>query len=345
MNIKKELLEIPHVLQQMLEEGRPQYNALIRRVSWTEKPVFMLGDRSSYLAALSGASTFESLLGVPVIVRRPAAFSVYTTPAIAARSLVIAVSNSGDSEELLQAVKKAKHRRATVWAVTADPSSELAGMADAVADYFPGESPADGALSVFCRHAVMTFLAVAAAQVIKGPARNLARLEEELEKLPEHVEWVLNRISDAGRALATELRSLSKVFVVGGGAFHPVAIQAADQLGRLAGVDASGWELLYFQQAFHHRPQPGEGILYLSSSHCGLKAQVHQSVREFRQKGGQKIFAITDSNDRQLSERATLAVLLPVLTEPAAALLALAFLDLVTHYTTQTSARSSAASH
>jgi len=341
VNIKKELMEIPHALQQMLEEGRPQYDALIRRVGWTERPVFIIGDGSSYPAVLSGASAFESLLGVPVVVRRPAAFSAYTTPALAARSLVIVVSGSGDGEETLAAARQAKHCGAIVWAVTADPASDLAKLADATVNYFPGESAAEGAQSVFCRHAVMLFLAVAAGHVHKGPARHLTELEEELEKLPRHVEWVLNQISDAGRALATELSALPKVFVVGGGPFHPVALQAADQLGKLAGMNASGFELLDFQEAFHRPPQPGEGILYLSSSRCGLKAQVHESVREFRHKADQKIFAITDGNDRQLSERATLAVLLPVLTEAGAALLALAFLDLVTHYAAQASPRGS----
>lgn len=345
MNIKNELLEIPHALQQMSEEGRPQYDALIRRASWTERPVFMVGDGSSYMAALSGAWAFESLLGVPVIVRRPAAFSAYTIPALAVRSLVIVVSSSGEDEETVQAARRARSRGAIVWAVTTSPTSELVKLADAVVNYFAGASPAEGALSVFCRHAVMFYLAAAAAPVLKGSARHLAEFEEELAKLPRHVEWVLNQISDAGRALASELAPLPKAFVVGGGPFHPVAMQAADQLGKLAGVNSHACELLHFHQAFHHTPQPGEGILCLSSSRCGLKEQVHESVREHRQKADQKIFAITDGNDRQLSERATLAVLLPVLTEAGGALLALAFLDLVTHYAAQTAPRGSSRGH
>lgn len=345
MNIKKELLEIPPALRQMLEEGRPQYDALVRRVSWTERPVFVIGDGSSYPAALSGASAFESLLGVPAIARRPADFSAYTLPAITARSLVMVISGSGDPEGALQAARKVKHRGAIVWAVSADPASELAKLADATVNCFPGESAAEGVQSAFCQHAAMLFLAVAAGHLLKGPARHLTELGEELEKLPKHVEWVFNQIPDAARAFATELRALTKVFVVGGGPFHPVALQAADQLEKLAGLDVRGWELLHFQNAFHHPPQPGEGILYLSSSRCGLKAQVHQSIRENRHKAGQRIFAVTDGNDRQLSERATLAVLLPVLTEPAAALLTLAFLDFITHYAAQAPQRGSGRSH
>lgn len=341
MNIKKEILEIPHALQKMSEEGRPQYDTLVRRVNWTERPVFMIGDGSSYMAALSGAWAFESLLGVPVVVRRSADFSAYTVRALTIRSLVIAVSNSNESEETLKAAKKAKNSGAVVWAIGSNPASELAKRSDAVVNCYAEESTVGGTLSVFCEHAVMLFLAMSAAHILRRPDLHEDEQEEELAKLPKHVEWMLNQISDAARALATEIASRPKMFVVGGGPFHSIALQAAYQLGDLAGVNAQGCELLQFNQGLRQIPQPDEGILYLSSSRCGLKSEVHQSVREIRQKAGQDIFAITDANDRQLSERATMTILLPVLTEPVGALLALAFLNLVTHFATQASTRGS----
>jgi len=330
VTIKKELLEIPHALQQMSEEGRPLYDAVVRRFSWSERPIFIVGNGSDYLAALGGAGAFESLLGLPAIVRRPAVFSAYTVSALTARSLVIAVSGSGECEETLQAAQKAKRRGAIVWAITANPASELARLADAVVNNYSGTSSAEGIQSVFCQHAVMLFLAVTAARALKAPAPFLNAQEEELGQLGKHVEWVLNQISDAGGALAKEFGPLPNLYVVGGGPFHPVALQAACHLRQLAGVRASGFELMHFHHSILQDLQPGSGILYLSSSRCKLKEQVHQSARESRQKGNPKIFAITDGNDRQLSERADLAVLLPVLTEAGGALLTLAFLGLVT---------------
>lgn len=341
VNIKSELLEIPHSLQQMYEEGRPQYDGLVRRISWTERPVFMIGNGSSYPAALSGAHAFESILGMPVLVRRPAAFTAYTASALTRRSLVIVISQSEDHDETLLAARKAKDRGAIVWAITDDPASELARLADARVDFYSGESPGAGVRCAFCQHAVMLFLATAAARVLKGSSTQLTTQEEELGGLGRHVEWVLNQISDAGRALAGELRPLSRVFVAGAGAFHPIALQAASHLAKLAGVHARGIEILEFQQDYQQLWQPGDGVLYLSSSRCRLKTQVHESAREIRQKGDAKIFALTDSNNRQLSERAAMAILLPSLTESGQALLSLAFLDLVIHYASQTSSKSS----
>ena len=341
MTIKKELLEIPDALQQMWEEGRPLYDALVRRISWGQRPIFLLGSGSSYPAAQSGARAFESLLGMPAVVRRPAIFSAYTSRALAVRSLVIVVSGSEGCEETLQAAKKARSRGAIVWAVTTDPTGELAGLADATVNCYAGESPGEVTRSIFCRHAVMLFLAVAAARALKAPAPALNAQEEELARLGGHVEWVLNQIPDAGRALAKQLGDLPKLYITGGGSFHPIALQAAGRLRQVAGIPARGFELLDFRQEFPRISPPGSGILYLSSSRCGLKNQVHESVRNFRQEGNHKILAITDGNDRQLSERADLALLLPILTEAGGALTALAFLELVAYFAARPTARPS----
>lgn len=342
VNIKKELLEIPQALQQMWEEGCPLYDTLIRRVNWGIRPVFMIGNGTSYPAALSGAWTFEALLGLPVVVRRAAVFNAYSSRTPAVRSLVIMLSGSGEDEETVQAATKARNRGTILWAITANSASRLAGLADGVVNCYIGESPESGARSVFCQHAVFLFLALAAARVLKAPSAQFKTHEEELGKLAKHVDWVLNQISNAAGTLAKELSSLPTLCVVGAGAFHAVALQAASRLGQLAGVRASGLELTHFQETLQQPTPPGSGILYLSSSRCGLKGRVHQSARESRQKGDQKIFAITDSNDRQLSERADLAVLLPALTEAGGALLALVFLELVTYYAAKASGDNSA---
>ena len=337
MTIRKELLEIPAALRKMCEEGRPVYDALVRRVSWAERPVFIVAERSSHPAALSGAWALESVLGIPVVVQHPEHFSAYTCRALAVRSLVIVIAGQREGEETLAAATKAKARGAIVWAVTPDPAGALAGLADAVLNDYRGEPAGDNSRSVFCRHAVMLFLAVAAARVLKAPSAALISQEEELGKLAQEAEWVLNQIPDAASALAKGLSALTHLYITGGGPFYPVAIQAAERLGQTSGLLVRGFDLPDFQQALPRFAKAGSGILYLSSSRCGLKTQAHQSVRDARQTGDVKIFAVTDGNDRQLSERADLAILLPIMTEPGAALLTLVLLELVACYAGQAS--------
>jgi len=332
VNIRNDLSQIPDALRQMCKEGLPLYDALVRRFGWSQRPVFMLGDGPSYPAALAGAWAFQSLLGMPVVVERPRVFNAYTFRALAPRSLVIVVAGPHDGEDTLAAASKATRHGAAVWAITPDRASELAALADAaVTDY--SVSPADeGSRSVFCRHAAMLFLAVAAARALKAPAKSPNPQQEDLTKLAGHVDWVLNQVSDAARALAKQMSALPGLYLTGGGAFYPVALQASKSLRRLGNVSALGVELLDFEQSLREITQPGSGIVYLSSSRCGLRQQLHRSVRNARQDAARKIFAITDGNDRQLSDRADMAILLPILTEAGAALLSLVFLELASSY-------------
>ncbi|TAM81056.1 MAG: SIS domain-containing protein [Acidobacteria bacterium] len=341
MNVRKELFEIPGALQQMREEGLPLYDALVRRVSWSEKPVFILGDGPSYPAALSGAWAFESLLGVPVVVERPGIFTAYTSRTLAPRSLVIVLADPHGGEETLAAARKARSHGAIVWAITPDSASELAASADGAISDYSGGPAAEGGRAVFCRYAAMLFLAASAARVLKAHGKSTRAQEEDLAKIGVHVDWVLNQISDAAGALAKEMAPLPGVYVTGGGAFFPVALQAASRLRQVGNFPALGFELLDFEQSCRQISQPGSGILYLSSSRCGLRSQAHQSVREMRQQGNRKIFAVTDGNDRPLADRADIAILLPVLTEAGSALLTLVFLELVASYAHQTPLRPS----
>lgn len=328
VTIRKEILEIPAALRQMWEEGRPLYDALVRRANWGERPVFVVAGGGAHPAGLTAAWAFESLLGMPTVVQRPHHFNAYTSRALATRSLVIVLEAAGEPEETLAAARKAKGHGATVWAVTPDSAGELASLTDGTVNDYAAGVAVDSSRSIFCRHAAMVFLAVAAAKVLKAPSATLTAQEEELDKLAQEAEWVITRIPDAALALAREAAAFHKFYVTGGGAFYPVALQAAERLTRADAPAALGLELADFQQVLPGISEPGSGVLYLSSSRCGLKTQVQHSARNARQNGRLKILAITDRNDRQLSERADLAVLLPILTEPGAALLALLLLEI-----------------
>ena len=328
MTIRKEILEIPAALRQMCEEGRSLYHAVVRRANWGERPIFVVAGGTAYPAGLTAAWAFESLLGMPAVVQRPDHFNAYTNRALAARSLVIIMEAADVQEETLVSATKAKGRGAMVWAVTSDAARELAGLADATVNDYSGESAADSARLIFCKHAAMVFLAVSAARVLKAPSAALSAQEEELEKLAQEAEWVLTRIPNAATALARESAAFRTFYVTGGGAFYPIALQAAERLARATGPAIRGMEVTDFNNVVPGNPGQGSGVLYLSSSRCGLKAQVHNSARDARQNGRLKILAITDRNDRQLSERADMAVLLPILTEASAALLTLLLLEI-----------------
>jgi fructoselysine-6-P-deglycase FrlB-like protein len=332
MNILREMREIPRALGLMWEESRVEYDALVRQAGWVEGPVFLTGKGSSYLAGLTGAYAFESLFGSPAVVRPPATFSAYTGSVTAPRSLFIAISGSGECGETVKAARVAKNRGAFVCALTGNRDSALGKLANGVANLPACDPTLDGPRTAFLQHAALILLAIVASRARKRLTPQIESLEKEIQTLPREVDWVLTQMAGAAETLAREITALPRLLVTGGGFYHPVAIQAAAYLRRTGTLEATGLDLARIEEAPPDAFKRGAGILILAGSGCRLKSEAHQAAREARQNGGMQIFALTDNNDRQLSDRATLALLLPALSEPAGALLRMVLLNMVIHY-------------
>lgn len=325
MDLRTEIRNAPRAMRETLEKGRPEYEALVRQIRWGDGTVYMVGSGSSYVGALTGARAFEELLGWPVVARRAADFSVSSASLIRPRSVLLAISPAGESDATLEAAREARSRGAVLLAVTANPDSPLAEMADGVFLLRTGEGPGGGITAVLCLQAALGYLGLVAARSLKRHHQKLDDLEKDFEKLPAQAEWVLNNLSDAARALAAELKGLAAVLLVGGGFYYPAALHAAHFLNHLTPVRAEAKEATELLEETSTAQLSGT-VLFLSSSRCRMRRAVHACAKSVKGAGG-KVIAVTDSNDRELSNAAGLAVLLPLLFEMPGSTLSLLFLQ------------------
>src|SRR5271157_4258874 len=121
MDVKQQIFDTPRALRETIEKGRPEYEALVRRVRWGDGPIFIVGSGASFLSAWTGVYAFESLLGWPVMARPALEFQAYSASVMRLRSVFLAVSNSGETRETLDAVRAARARDAQVLALTNNP--------------------------------------------------------------------------------------------------------------------------------------------------------------------------------------------------------------------------------
>jgi glutamine---fructose-6-phosphate transaminase (isomerizing) len=322
MVIRSEIRDVPRSLKETLEKGRPEYDTIVRRTRWGDGPLYIIGSDISFPAALAGAIAFEGLLGIPVIASQAVNFNAYAASLIRPRTVVLAVSISGETDKTLEAALQARSRGATLLALTAGPEGPLAGSADGVFLVRAADGPRIGIHTELCLHAAMGFVAVVAARALKRHHPKLDELENEYEKLPEQAEWVLTRFTDAVRTLASELKDVSSLALVGGGFYYPAALQAAQTLCRLTPLRALAREVVEFRESPPGLHEPGGATLFLSGTRCRLKKEIHACAKRSIETGS-RVFAVTDGNDRELSDAASLAVLLPVLSEMAGSTLAL----------------------
>jgi glucosamine--fructose-6-phosphate aminotransferase (isomerizing) len=330
MDLKAEILDTPRALRETLEKGRPEYDALVRRTRWGDGPIYIVGSGPPLVAGLTAAYAFESLLGWPAVVREAAVFQAYSASGLRPRSVLLAISPSGEDREILEVAEMARGRGATVLALASNAQGGLAQMADGVFLVRAGEEGGAGAKLALCQQAAASYLGLVAARVLKRHQPPLEAMEADFEKLPAHVEWVLTQLTDAAQSFAAQLRGLRGLCAVGGGFYHPAALQWAWLVRKLTGIDARGFEVAEFLHGPLARLEREAAVIVVSGSRCRAKKYIHQLVERLR-KAKLRIFSVSDANDPEVSRHSELAVLLPVLSEVAGATLALAVLDWVAY--------------
>lgn len=334
MNIRQEILNVPESLRETLEKGRPQFEKVVRDTRWSGRPLYLVGGGASYLAALAGGLAFESWLGLAVVVRRALDFRAYSAGSLDSRSILLAVSQSGESRDTLECAHAARRRGAAVLALTGNPAAKLAQIADQTMIVRASDEPEPRVRTAICQHAALGSIALLAARILKSPDPQIASLEDELLRLPGEIERTLAQFRDALRSLASELAGAKRLSVVGGGFYYPAARQWSRLVEGWLGIPAAcftpdGFSEFHEPRAGSHRT-PGEsaGVVVLSGSRSKLKAQTDEVARECR-KAGTEVYSVTDAADRELAARSSLAVLLPALHELPGSILTLALLDWV----------------
>jgi fructoselysine-6-P-deglycase FrlB-like protein len=331
-SIRQEILDLPRSLTEPPEKGRPEYEAVVRQTRWGEGPVYLVGSGPSRAVGLTGAYAFESLLGWPAIHHTPQAFEAYALPALPRRSVLLLISPSGEETGILSVAQAAQSRGAQVLALTAKPESPLARSADGLLLYRRFDQQESGMMSLVCQQAAVSYLALVAAQALKRPQPFQESVAAEFDKLSGHVEWVLTQLADVVRSLVCELKGLRVLDVVGAGFYYPTALLAAFLFRNLIGIRAQGWEASDFISECGDKLERDSLVVCLSGSRCRLKKVVHQAAAQAKAAGA-RVVSITDANDRELSARSALSVLLPSLTEIVAAPLMLALLEWVIYQT------------
>ncbi|MFD8076634.1 SIS domain-containing protein [Streptomyces sp. NPDC059718] len=234
-----EMAEQPAVLRRILEEGAPR----IRR---TAELLAARGPRFVLLTA-RGTSDNAALYAkylVEVVLGKPAGLtSMSTTTAYGARPdltdcLVVTVSQSGGSPDLVASTRAAREAGAITLAVTNNADSPLAEVSEFHIDVLAGPEKALPATKTYTAELLALYLFV---EGLRGGDGNAAKV------LPELAEQILAR-QDEVRALAARYRFAERLVLTSRGYGYPTAKEAALKLMETSYIPAlsfSGADLLH----------------------------------------------------------------------------------------------------
>ena len=234
-----EIAEQPDVLQRLLDEGLPDARRVAAAVAERAPRFVLLAARgTSDHAALYAKYLLEIRLGLPCGLVSPSTMTAYGARPRLADCLVVAVSQSGSSPDLVESMAVARECGATTLAVTNAPASDLAAAAELHLDVRAGAEQAVAATKSYSAECLALWLTVDA---LAGGDASGAR------GLPAAAAAMVARRAEVAD-LAQRYRFASRVVVTGRGYSYPTAREAAIKLmetSYLAAHAFSGADLLH----------------------------------------------------------------------------------------------------
>lgn len=235
----REIAEAPAAVARFLDREAATLAAAASRIAERAPPVIVTCARgSSDHAAAYFKYLVEILTGVPVASMGPSVASLYDAPLRLKGGVMVAVSQSGRSPDIVSLQGAARRAGAFTIAVVNDTASPLAQDADAVLPLHAGPETSVAATKTFLASAAVLAALVAA-------WRGDAALARAVRRLPEALTAALG--ADWSQALEP-LREARSVYVVGRGPGLAIAAEAALKLKEVAMLHAeafSGAEVMH----------------------------------------------------------------------------------------------------
>ncbi len=271
--------------------------------------IYLVACGTSYHAALVAEYLWEPLLALPVAAEIASEFR-YKSPAVGRNTLVVAVSQSGETIDTLMALRGAKAQGAQVVGVVNIVGSAIARESHAVLYTRAGLEIGVAATKTFTAQiAALTLLGLWLA-CGRGTlsANDLQELKEELSQAPRLVEKALG-LGPAIEALAQKLYSFPNFLYLGRGILYPLALEGALKLKEISYIHAEGYaagEMKHGPIALIHEGMPVV-VLYSQEE---LPDKVLANIQEVKARRG-ILVVFADDDPPELRELVDHLVLLP----------------------------------
>jgi glutamine---fructose-6-phosphate transaminase (isomerizing) len=166
----------------------------------------------------------------------------YRDPILTRDTLVVAVSQSGETADTLMAIRHARAQRAKVLAICNTNGSTIPRESDAVIYTHAGPEIGVASTKGFMTQLVACYLLGLYLAQVRGTmyGDEIASVVRALEQMPAHVQRILDA-ADEIEALAAELAESKSVLFLGRHAGYPVALEGALKLKELAYIHAEGF--------------------------------------------------------------------------------------------------------
>ena len=282
---------------------------------------------TSLHAAMIGKYLIEDLCGIPVDVE-PASEFIYRRTITDAKTLVIGVSQSGETADTITAVRQAKKLGSHILIVTNRPDSTMAREADSLVPVNAGIEVSVAATKSYMAQVISFYLLAIYMAEVKG-VNNLENLKHELIVLPQKIEKVLAHKEEI-QTCAKKFSSAKDFIFIARGINFATALEGALKLKEISYINATGYtagELKHGPIAMLDESMPVLSILMKG----GVYEKILSNSEEAKARNARMI-ALTNSDDVKLNDLFECVMKVPEINEMLSPALAIVPLQLLAYY-------------
>ena len=323
----KEIFEQPEVLRNtmrgrlLVAEGNSKLAGLDTNIKELRNinRIIITACGTSYYAGMVGEYMIEDLAGVPVEVEYASEFR-YRNPIIKPGTLVLAISQSGETADTLAALKEAQQKGATALAICNGVGSTIARTSDGGVYLHAGPEIGVASTKAFTSQvAVLAMIALLLGRQRRLSIENGTDIAKAMMELPELVQNTL-QLSDSIAEIAKQYSTAGNFLYLGRHFNYPVAMEGALKLKEISYIHAECYpaaEMKHGPIALIDENMP----VVVVAPKDSLFDKVISNVREIKARGG-RVIAVTTEDCHPLDEIAdhiikvpkTLPMLMPIIT-------------------------------
>ena len=288
----KEIHETPKVIEDTLLEYVSDEIELDVGFTAGISDVIFVACGTSYHASLIGKYLIEKLAEIPVRVEYASEFNYHNAPL--SRSLVIGITQSGETADTLEALRKAQKFGARTLAITNVLGSSVTRIADVILYTRAGPEICVAATKTFIAQLIVLYVIALRLSLLSRSEVN--EILADLKLLPEKVRAILD-MEGYIRKIAEELANYENMMYIGRGLGYPIALEGALKMKEISYIHAEGYpagELKHGPFALLGKQTPVVA--------CVLRDETYDTmlgnIKEVKARNS-PVVALTDENDSE----------------------------------------------
>jgi glucosamine--fructose-6-phosphate aminotransferase (isomerizing) len=275
--------------------------------------VFVVACGTAFHAGLVAKYAVEHWTRMPVEIDIASEFR-YRDPVLGPDTLTLAVSQSGETIDTLEAARHAARQGSRVLAVTNTLGSSLAREADAVMFTHAGPEIAVAGTKTFATQMVALHLVALYLAQVRGPLfpEEVGDVVAGLRELPAQVRRTLE-LDPQIREIAEEIQGAPDVLFIGRHTGYPAALEGALKLKEISYVHAEGYPAGELKHGPIALVEEGVPVVAVATE-CHVYPKMLSNIQEVRARGAH-VIAVASEGDEEIGEHAKHVLFVPRVPE------------------------------